>query len=222
MSAENSDTARALGRDLAGATAAHAALVDAIIDLTDAQVAHSSLLPDWTVGHVLTHIARNADGHALMLLAANRGEVGRQYAGGMVQRNAEIEQGARRPAAEQVADVATACAGLEAAWAAMTTAGWQGEGLSVAGTVKVNDLPFRRWRETVVHHADLGMGFTWRDWPADYVRLELARTTMLWASRKPMGLTTLPLAAQTLPDGARLAWLLGRTAVAGLDPAGIF
>ena len=90
------------------------------------------------------------------------------------------------------------------------------------GTVKVNDLPFRRWRETVVHHADLGMGFTWRDWPADYVRLELARTTMLWASRKPMGLTTLPLAAQTLPDGARLAWLLGRTAVAGLDPAGIF
>ncbi|CAB4364628.1 MAG: maleylpyruvate isomerase family mycothiol-dependent enzyme [Actinobacteria bacterium] len=222
MSAHPSDIDRELARDLVGATAAHAALLDSIIDLTDAQVAQSSLLPGWTVGHVLTHIARNADGHALMLLAANRGEVGHQYVGGMEQRNEEIEQGARRSAVEQVADVATACAGLEAAWAAMTLTGWQGEGRSVAGTVKVDDLPFRRWRETVVHHADLGVGFTWRDWPAEYVRLELARSTMLWASRKPMGLTSLPAAAATLPDHERLAWMLGRTAVAGLDPAGIF
>jgi len=46
--------------------------------------------------------------------------------------------------------------------------------------------------------------------------------TMLWASRKPMGLTTLPPVAAALPDHERLAWLLGRTAVDGLDPAGIF
>jgi hypothetical protein len=37
-----------------------------------------------------------------------------------------------------------------------------------------------------------------------------------------MGLTSLPAAAATLPDHERLAWMLGRTAVAGLDPAGIF
>jgi maleylpyruvate isomerase len=30
--------------------------------LTDAQAREPSLLPGWTRGHVLTHIARNADG----------------------------------------------------------------------------------------------------------------------------------------------------------------
>lgn len=213
---------RELARDVAGATAAHAVLVAALVDLTDAQVAQPSLLPGWTVGHVLTHIARNADGHALMLQAANAGDVAMQYPGGMAQRNAEIEDGAARPAAEQVADLAVACARLEAVWAAMADAGWQGEGESVVGRVAVDDLPFRRWRETAVHHADMGLAFTWRDWPAEYVRLELQRATMLWASRKPMGLTTLPAVAQTLPDHERLAWLLGRTVVPGLDPAGIF
>ncbi|MDO9173431.1 MAG: hypothetical protein Q7V62_01425, partial [Actinomycetota bacterium] len=64
--------------------------------------------------------------------------------------------------------------------------------------------------------------FSWRDWPTEYVRLELSRMAMLWSSRKPMGLTTLPAIAVALPDHERLAWLLGRTEVAGLEPAGIF
>ena len=213
---------RDTARDIVGATAAHAALLAGMASLTDAQVAQPSLLPGWTVGHVLAHIARNADSHVVMLQAANRGEVGSQYARGVPQRNAEIEAGATRPAAEQLADLTSACGRLEVAWAEATSAGWGGEGVSVVGPVKVDDLPFRRWRETVVHHADLGLGYAWADWPADYVRLELQRATMLWASRKPMGLTTLPAAAATLPDHERLAWLLGRTTVPGLEPAGIF
>jgi hypothetical protein len=104
----------------------------------------------------------------------------------------------------------------------MTDDAWAGEGLSVFGPVAINDLPFRRWRETVVHHADLGLAYSWSDWPADYVRVELTRRTMEWASRKPMGLTALPPAALALTDHERVAWLLGRTVVDGLDPAGIF
>ena len=73
-----------------------------------------------------------------------------------------------------------------------------------------------------MHQADLGLSYTWRDWPVGYVRLELARMTMLWASRKPMGLTTLPAAAMALSDHERTAWLVGRTSVEGLDAAGIF
>ena len=210
-----------MGRDIAGAVAAHAGLVASLGSLTDAQVTQPSLLPGWTAGHVLAHIARNADSHARMLQAANRGEVAEQYPGGADQRVGEIEGGAGRPAAEHVADITDACARLEAAWAAMTAEGWAGEGHTASGPVPVNDLPFRRRRETLVHHADLGLGYSWRDWPADYVRLELARATMLWASRLPMGLTTLPAAALALDDRQRLAWLLGRTDVAGLDPAGI-
>jgi hypothetical protein len=35
------------------------------------------------------------------------------------------------------------------------------------------DLLFVRWREVCVHHADLGLGYTWADWDDEYVRLEL-------------------------------------------------
>jgi maleylpyruvate isomerase len=211
-----------LERDVQGAVAAHARLVADLATLTDEQAAQPSLLPGWSVAHVLTHIARNADSHVPMLEAANRGEVAAQYPGGVEQRNADIEAGAGRPSAALVADVAAANARLEAAWAAMTPDGWAGQGSSVFGPVAVDDLPFRRWRETVVHQSDLGLSYSWRDWPADYVRLELARMTMLWASRKPMGLTTLPAAAMVLTDHERTAWLIGRTSVEGLDAAGIF
>lgn len=145
-----------------------------------------------------------------------------QYPGGLEQRNADIEAGQGRPAAALVADVIESNGRLEAAWSAMTADGWRGEGLSVFGPVAVADLPFRRWRETTLHHTDLGLGYGWSQWPAAYVRLELARMTMQWASRKPMGLTSLPPAAMALPDAQRLAWLTGRTSIEGLEAAGIF
>jgi maleylpyruvate isomerase len=209
-------------RDVMGAVAAHAQLASELSTLTDEQAAQPSLLPGWSVGHVLTHIARNADGFTLMVAAANRGEVGTQYPGGTAQRNADIEAGAGRGAAALVADVVAASARLEAAWAATTDASRQAEGLTAAGPVSISGLPFRRRRETLVHHADLGLAYSWRDWPDDYVRLELAQLTMLWASRKPMGLTTLPAAAMALSDHERAAWLLGRATFEGLEPAGIY
>ncbi len=209
-------------RDLRGAALAHERLVVELSNLTDEMVQRPSLLPGWTVAHTLTHLARNADSHVLMLQAANRGEIGAQYPGGPEQRTTDIESGAGRSAAALTADVIDSNARLEAAWLETTDEGWAGNGLSALGPVAVNDLPFRRWRETVVHHADLGLAYSWRDWPADYVRVELTRRTMEWASRKPMGLTTLPPVALALSEHARVAWLLGRTTVEGLDAAGIF
>ena len=52
-----------------------------------------SLLPGWTVGHVLTHLARNADSMVRVLDAAERGEVVERYPGGMPTRNADIDGG---------------------------------------------------------------------------------------------------------------------------------
>ena len=210
-----------LERDLAGATAAHRALESAIAPLTDQRVRVPSLLPDWTVGHVLTHIARNADGVRAMLEGALRDEVAPQYPGGLDQRTADIEAGAQRDAAAIVADVSLSNERLEAVWLAMTPAAWAGHGLTVMGEAPCTDLPFRRWRETVVHLADAGLGYTWHDWPADYRRAELRRMTMLWNSRQPMGLTGLPAAAVAAPEPLRVAWLLGRADIDGLAPAGL-
>ena len=60
---------------------------------------------DGTVGHVLTHLARNADSMVLVLDATERGEVVERFPGGMPTRNADIDAGAARPAHEQVADM---------------------------------------------------------------------------------------------------------------------
>lgn len=210
-----------LDRDIAGAARAHTAVIAALRDLTDDRIRQPSLLPNWTVGHVATHIARNAEGHSRMLEAAIRGEVGSMYPGGREQRTSDIEAGATRSAAAIAADVADTAARLEATWAAMSSKAWSGTGETIAGATVMHDLPFVRWREATVHHADIGLGFSWSDWDVEYVRLELARLTMLWASRKPMGLTELPPGALAVSAHHRVAWLLGRADIEGLPPAGI-
>ena len=118
-----------LERNRREAAAAHARLVAHLASLTDAQAAQPSLLPGWSIGHVLTHLARNADSHVGMLQAANEGRAAAQYPGGLEQRNADIEAGQGRPAAALVADVIESNGRLEAAWSAMTADGWRGEGL---------------------------------------------------------------------------------------------
>jgi maleylpyruvate isomerase len=210
-----------LDRDRAGAARAHHALAATLHDLTDAKVRQPSLLPGWTVGHVATHIARNAEGHMRMFDAATRGEVAPMYPGGAEQRTGDIEAGSRRTAAELRADVATTAAQLEATWAGLPAAAWAGRGITFGGEATMSELVLVRWREVIVHHADLGLDFSWSDWDTEYVRLDLALHTMWWASRKPMGMTELPREAMSVSDHHRLAWLLGRAEIDGLAPAEI-
>ena len=57
---------------LSGVRDATAALLDGLRGLTDDEARRPSLLPGWTVGHVLTHLARNADGVRGMIEGATR------------------------------------------------------------------------------------------------------------------------------------------------------
>jgi maleylpyruvate isomerase len=169
------------------------------------------------VGHVLTHLARNADSHRRLFEAAARGDEVERYPGGVEQRNREIEEGAGRSAAELVADVAESGAALEAAWAACTD--WSRAGRNRGAVEPLSELPFKRWREVEVHHADLGLGFGVARWSSGYVRRELRRAEMAWRATHPIGLTGLPPAALALDPNRRLAWLLGRLTVDGLPEA---
>jgi len=210
-----------LDRNRAGAAKAHKEVVATLQALGDDQVSRPSLLPDWTVGHVATHIARNAEGHMRMLAGAARDEVVPMYPGGLQQRTDDIEAGSTRSAADLLADVAATEAELEKAWAELPAQAWARHGISLGGEIGMVDLVFIRWREVCVHHADLGLAYTWWDWDDEYVRLELARLTMQWASRKPMGLTQLQSEALAVPIHQRVAWLLGRAEIDGLPEAGI-
>src|SRR5919197_912033 len=103
--------------------AAHQRLLVTAAVINDQTVGKLSLLPGWTVGHVLTHIARNADGHSRRLEAALQGHEVARYPGGSEQRDREIEEGAGRPARELVRDVSDSAKRLEDVWAQSERAG---------------------------------------------------------------------------------------------------
>ena len=217
----------------------HARLALTLAGVTDTDARRPSLLPGWSVGHVLTHLARNADSHVRMLEAAAVGEVADQYPGGNERRAADIEAGAGRPAAELVADVTSTAARLEAAMEATPDAAWRaGRGRVVSGIWPLADLPFRRWREVEVHHVDLGLRYGVFDWPEEYVDEELPRTVAGLPARLEPGTAVELRAADTgerwlIPEEAAavrhsviadrrllLGWLLGRAGDRGFPPLG--
>jgi maleylpyruvate isomerase len=193
--------------DLDGLRDATAALVDGLAGLTDDEARRPSLLPGWTVGHALTHLARNADGIRGMVEAAARGDAVPMYPSGEARR-AGIEAGAGRPAAALVADVVAAAEALDASWPAGGAPAWDGHGLTLAGRLPVAEMPFRRWREVEVHRADLGLAFGWADWSDAYVARELPVALARTPERTPDGR---PVLVGPADDPRRtLAWLLGR------------
>lgn len=213
-----------LDRDVTAAAAAHQGLLAMLDDLLGSgrlDPAAATRLPDWTVGHVLTHLARNADSITRVLEATSRGEVVDRYVGGGEGRNADIEAGAGRTAEELVGDVRSSVWRLEQAWSRHHA--WDGLSREAPGReIPVRDLVFARRREVEVHRADLGLGYEPEDWPDDYVRRELRIMEMRWNARQPMGLGGLPPAALALAPVDRLAWLLGRAEHESLPPAEVF
>ena len=211
------DFGRTLNIHVAGCAESHQRLLQTLDLLTDDQCREPSALPGWTRGHVLSHLARNAESHVHVLQCAARGEVAEQYVGGAKTRKQGIETHALDSAESLVASVRKSIYALEGQWAATNSEGWQGHGVNSAGaTIAMSDIVFLRWREVEVHHADLALDFTFANWNSTYVRYELDRQVMMWRASKPMGLTPVPKIALQLSPNERLAWFLGRTEVEGL------
>lgn len=199
--------------DLDHVADAQGRLLTLISGLTDGEARRASLLPGWSVSHVLTHVARNADSHRRRAEAAARGEVVDQYPGGFEGRAREIETGARRDAATVVADVDSSARTLRATWERLPPSAWGRPTRDVAGHERpLRALPCRRWQELEVHAVDLGLGIGHRDWPEDFVATWLPRLRSTLGGRLPVGATP-----PTLPDPRdELAWLYGRLDDPGL------
>jgi maleylpyruvate isomerase len=156
--------------DCTALRAATARLLESVAKLSDDEVAAPSELPGWTRGHVLAHLARNAD--ALLEVLAGRP----MYASAEA-RDGDIETGAPRPAAEQLEDVAVTAHRLDGAFAAQPAgdAGWQRTiELRNGVTDAIANIPWRRWIEVELHHVDLGVGYGLHDVPAAFVDREIA------------------------------------------------
>jgi maleylpyruvate isomerase len=186
----------------AACLASHRRLLATTAGIDEEVARRPSLLPGWTVGHVLTHIARNADGHVRRLEGALRGEDLDRYPGGSASRAADIEAGAGRPAAELVDDVARSAAALEATWARCAAAGWPNGELMASDNWPVTASASRRLREVEIHHSDLGLAYRPEDWPQAYVDWELPGAIEALAGRL----------AEPGDDRRLLAWLAGRAA----------
>src|SRR5689334_23923737 len=98
-------------------------LLRAAADLDPTVVSAPSLLPGWTVGHVLTHLARNAEAYTNLLTWARTGVETPAYASSEA-RDAAIEAGAGRPLDEQIADLRAAHERFADAAAAMPAEAW--------------------------------------------------------------------------------------------------
>jgi maleylpyruvate isomerase len=229
----------ALIEDVDSATARLLATARAIDD-----VGAPSLLPDWSRGHLLTHIARNADSMVNLLTWARTGVETPQYAPG--RRDADIEAGAARPIEEQVADLESSAVQFALAVASLPTEGWAAEIRYRSGrAAPAATVVWSRLSEVEIHHADLGASYGWRDWPVAFAARqvrqvvhntigregtphvllrapELGRDVALGVPGTNPQPSTDPAVAVIGSAAAIAAWLTGRSSGADLtlDPPG--
>lgn len=178
--------------------------------MTEEQARGASLLPGWSRGHVVTHLARNADAmHRFSRGVLDGRAAPVMYPGGPEARASAIEEGADRPVELLRADLDFSGTRAEVAMDAVperlldTPINWK-------HVVPARMIPVLRWRELEIHHVDLGLGYTPADWPGAFVTRTLA--TELPALRGSDWAGEVP----GLPGPELLAWLVGRPTRAGL------
>ncbi|MCX5379003.1 maleylpyruvate isomerase family mycothiol-dependent enzyme [Streptomyces sp. NBC_00091] len=160
-------------------------LLTAVAKLDNASLSEESHLPGWTRGHILAHLARNAD--ALVNVFEGRP----MYESGTA-RDADIERDAGRPLEEHLRDLRDSGARFLA-----TTERDQDWSRTVELRNGVTDLasnvPFRRLVEVELHHVDLNIGYELSDLPEEFTYREIAFLADRWSGRPevpPVTLTT--------------------------------
>ncbi|MEU6477967.1 maleylpyruvate isomerase family mycothiol-dependent enzyme [Streptomyces sp. NPDC047017] len=179
--------------------------------LTDAQARQPSVLPGWSRAHVLTHLARSADAYVWLLTLARTGrEPGPRADAAALDR--ALREGAERDAVALVADLRGSLDRLLDEAAAMPADRWPTLVSAPAGWRHPAWFTLHRARrELETHHADLDLGYSSADWPADYVTWALEETAATLAARD------FPLARLEATDLGR-AWLLGPTGPTATGP----
>jgi maleylpyruvate isomerase len=209
--------------DSAEINAATSRLLATAKTLSDADVLVPSGLPGWSRGHVLTHIARNSDSLVNLLRSAATGVEHPQYRS-QEDRDAEIEAGAGRPAAEQVADIEVSHQRFAEAVAAVPAGRWQVEVRWRSGEMRpAPKILDARLREVAIHHIDLGAGYTASDWPSEFALQILVAALPAFETRGIEPVTLVPSDVDIRidvaggsavevggPASALATWLLGR------------
>jgi maleylpyruvate isomerase len=212
----------------------------AAMQLTSAQVAGPSRLPGWSRGHLLSHLARNADALTNLLTWARTGVETRMYST-PDERDAGILAGAGRGLSEQLADLTASGARFLAAAREMPADRWSFQVLSAQGRkIAASEVPWLRVREVWVHLADLDAGYDIDTVPdaiawalTKDVAASLSPRTKALVDLRVIGYGTIRLGslpaegdgvieASVIEGGAQqfAGWLTGRSGPAGLTATG--
>lgn len=192
-------------------------LLTAVAKLDNASLAEESRLPGWSRGHVLAHLARNAD--ALVEVFE-----GRPMYESATSRESDIERDAGRPLLEQLEDVRNsgdrwqAVADRPQDWTRTVE-------LRNGVTDTAARVPFRRLIEVELHHVDLDIGYELSDLPEEFTGREIEFLAERWSGRPEVPPTALsatdgrqwrtgsagdPAVTVTGTAAALLGWLAGR------------
>lgn len=168
--------------------------------LSDAR--RPTLCAGWDVAHVLTHVARNADALGNMVLWAVDGKERPAY-DSAERRDAAIEEGARRPLEEIVADLRHTAFRFREHAGELTGPAGEAEVRTRTGTaVRGHQVVAMRILEVVFHHVDLQTGYTFGQADPGWVARTLRRGVLQWEAvpgspsltLRPAGLPPMELA----------------------------
>ncbi|MDD0857318.1 maleylpyruvate isomerase N-terminal domain-containing protein [Arthrobacter alpinus] len=120
-------------------------LAGRVAQLSDEDIASPSLLPGWSVGHILTHLARNADGHARRLSGALEAKTFRNMLAVRISAGRKLSLDLR-PAAEIIEDLKSSMVQLEEVFERCTAAGWPNGQLLGGGHYGASECPAHRLR----------------------------------------------------------------------------
>lgn len=134
-----------------------------VSSLVDWELAKPSKCAGWTRAHVIAHMARGADAMTNLATWAVTGQKTPAYES-REKRDADIEAGAKRSAAELTADLDQANARLLEAFQALK-GGIQVDTLPTlfSGEISALSLPARRTTELIIHHDDLDTTWEWHE-----------------------------------------------------------
>ncbi|MEU7091520.1 maleylpyruvate isomerase family mycothiol-dependent enzyme [Kitasatospora aureofaciens] len=205
-------------------------MLETVAELKPDAVTEPSALPGWTRGHVLAHLARNADSLVNLLTGARTGTDIPQYAS-EEEREQGIQDGAGRPLEEQLADLRESHERFLAAVALMNDEDWAAEVRHRSGAVfPACDLVRKRLGELEYHLVDLDGGYSPASWPEPFAVAEFHSLALRLhgtdlpavelvaedtGDRGLIGSGPVSLTVQG-PVRALLAWLSGRSGGADL------
>lgn len=210
---EQSAAAQDAVAGLAEVDRATRALYEVVAGLDLSALRGPSLLPGWSRGHVVTHLARNADALVNLLTWAKTGVEHQMYPSA-VDRDADIDEGAGRLPQLLRADLDAACQRFATAARELPPTAWEAEvAHPKSGPFLAHRVPWLRMREVWFHLVDLDAGVGFADLPPELLEGFLEEAVGQYADRADVP----PARVEAVfPDGRQRSW--GLTADSASSP----